>query len=64
MSMVGKRGTWWRWNDATGEQTPVPVVITGEFYEPGDPILAYNLKDAITGEPYGGIDSQDVEVHP
>lgn len=60
MSMIGKRAVWWRWNDATGEQDPISVIITDEFYEPGDPVPGYGLKDATTGKLHGGIDGRDI----
>ena len=62
MSMIGQRATWHTWDDATGERLAIPVTITGQFYEPGDPVIAYNLRRLDTGEPVGGICSSTVTL--
>lgn len=46
-------------DDYTGKELCFACVVTGTFYEPGDPIQAVNLRNVLTGEIYGGRDSQD-----
>jgi len=56
-------GVWYTWDDRTGDEIQVPVTVTGEFHEPGDPIPAYNVEIAESvhgytmGQRVGGIEN-------
>jgi hypothetical protein len=62
-NFVSYAGVWHTWDDHTGNEIAVPVIVIGEFYEEGDPRPGYNVEIAesvygyIKGNRIGGIEN-------